>query len=377
MKPIRLLLTSRTLAVLTTIFYVAVLTSCSKDGDTIFLPDPAERQASTAPLVTVIYDAEGVGDQSYNDLIYQGVEEAAVRYGLRTLQLSPESNEAGLVMLERLFEQMSTANDTVRRLCIVASPVYDEFVRKNCNRLERNERANLLYLETSTPLQGKGSTLHLPYYGAMYEAGNMASLFATKVMLFGANPVNESVAEAINGFTDGFNDRQSDIASSVDTDDKGFLAGFLEMHYIGENAGDGFDIDDETALALLKYYDIMNMYSDMIVPVCGGAANAFARLADITSAYSYMGVDCAQTSVFSPFSAVKHIDRAVMLCIGQWLSAENMPKHQSLGLASGYTEVVLHPYSNEIKALVQKYLTDAVRNEIHQQAIRKEEAYGH
>ena len=32
-----------------------LLVSCSKDGNTIYLPDPNEEQASSAPLVTVIY----------------------------------------------------------------------------------------------------------------------------------------------------------------------------------------------------------------------------------------------------------------------------------------------------------------------------------
>ena len=365
----------RTLVILTAIIAVGVLSSCSKEGDTIFKPDPNERQASTAPLVTVVYDADGVGDQSYNDLIYQGVEEAALRYGLRTLQLSPQTHAEGLAILERLFEQMSTANDTVRRLCIVTSPVYDEFVRKNNSRLERNERASLLYLDTATPLEGKGSTLHLPYYGAMYEAGNIAPLFAVYVTFFGANPVSELVAEALKGFTDGFNDRQDDIESSADTDDIGFQEGFLQVQYLGEKADEGFNIDDEKALILLKDNDITNMYSNMIVPLCGGAASVFTRFADITSAYTYMGINNPQTSIYSPCSVVKHIDRAVIKCIGQWLSAESMPKHQSLGLSSGYTEVVLHPYSNFAKTTVQKYLTDAVMNEIHQQAIRKEEAY--
>lgn len=351
-------------------------TSCSKDGDIIYLPDPNEQKASTAPLVTVVYDAEGVGDQSYNDLIYRGVEEAAVNYGLRTLQLSPLTNEEGLADLERLIQQMSTANDTIRRLCIVASPVYDEFVRKNSSRLESNPRADLLYLETTTPLQGKGSTLYLPYYGAMYEAGNIASFFASNVTLFAANPVNESVAEAVKGFSDGFKDRQGETAGDDQTDYDDIDEGPLKVHYLGEKAGDGFAIEDETAFELLKEYEVVSPYDHLIVPICGGAASTFSRLVDITSAYTYMGVDCAQNSVFSPYSAVKHIDRAVAQCISQWLSAEGMPKHQSLGLASGYTDVVLHPYNNYYKTLVDENLTTSVMNEIRQQAIRKEEAYG-
>ena len=40
------------------------------------------------------------------------------------------------------------------------------------------ELNNLLYLETSEPLDGKGSTLCLPYYGAMYEGGAQAQALA-------------------------------------------------------------------------------------------------------------------------------------------------------------------------------------------------------
>ena len=90
--------------------------SCTKDGDTVYKPDPAEQQVSTAPLVIVIHNVEGVGDQSYNDLIYQGVEDAALQHGLRTLQLSPKTQREGLSYLEELFQQMSAASDTIRRL---------------------------------------------------------------------------------------------------------------------------------------------------------------------------------------------------------------------------------------------------------------------
>ena len=76
--------------------------ACTKEGDVIYQTDPADAP-STTPLVTVIYDPNGVGDGNYNDL---------------------------------------------------------------------------LYLETSEPLDGKGSTLCLPYYGAMYEGGAQAQALA-------------------------------------------------------------------------------------------------------------------------------------------------------------------------------------------------------
>lgn len=82
------------------------------------------------------------------------------------------------------------------------------------------------------------------------------------------------------------------------------------------------------------------------MPVCGGAGTTFMRLCDLIGGYDYMGIDAQAISSRSPYSTVKHIDRAVALCIEQWLSSEGMPKHQTLGLADGYTEVVTHPMAD-------------------------------
>ena len=353
---------------------LVTVVSCTKDGDTVYKPDPAEQQASTAPLVVVIHNVEGVGDQSYNDLIYQGVEEAALQHGLRTLQLSPKTQQEGLAYLEELFRQMSAASDTIRRLCIVTGPAYDDFIRKNNSRLEKNPRADLLYLETNKPLEGKGSTLQLPYYGAMYKAGSIASFFASRVTLVGANPVDMAVVGAVEGFTSGFNDRQEssifNLQSSIYEADA-----TLSTIYLSENANSGYAVNDEDALRLLRDNDIDNEYTDLLVPVCGGAVSTFARLAGITNGYTFMGVDTSWPSVYCHFSVVKNIDLAVEQCIGQWLSAEGMPKHQSLGLATGYTELLLHPQNAEVRNMVQQQLTDAVMANIHEQAIRKEAEY--
>ena len=63
------------------------LVACTKEGDTIYQPNPNEKKPPTTPLVTVIYGPNGLGDRSYNDLIYKGVEMAAKLYGVRILQL--------------------------------------------------------------------------------------------------------------------------------------------------------------------------------------------------------------------------------------------------------------------------------------------------
>lgn len=339
---------------------ILLLTACTEDGDIIYQPDPADA-ASTRPLVTVIYDPNAVGDRGYNDLIYQGVEQAALEHGLRTMQLSPSTATEGLAYLQTMFQQMETAQDTIRRLFIVAAASYDDYLRQNVQRIEANPYTDLLYLETDTPLGGKGSTLYMPYYGAMYEAGAIAQATYPEVLLVAANPVVESVAGAVKGFTDGFNTKYT-AADFEQT---------LRTIYLSDEAAGGFTIADSTAMRIMTQQE-WEGFEQLLVPVCGGASVTFQQLCYLLGGYDYVGIDVTATSTGCPYSAVKHIDRAVSHCIGQWLSPEGMPKHQSLGLVDGYTEVVLHPYTNTQKNTFAEQLSDELRSKIHNDAIRKE-----
>lgn len=255
------------------LLFSLALAACTKDGSTIYQINPDEEKPSTAPLVTVIYGPNSLGDRSYCDKIYRGVEASASKRGLRTLHLMPESMEQGQTYLEMMFQQMESAQDSIRRLFVVASPVYDEFIRKNNSRLEKNPYADLLYLETSTPLDGKGSTLYLDYYGAMYMAGSICkSSFVMDILLLVlANPYTQSVVEAGEGFVEGFNSTTHDKEKT------------LKIQYLSEEPGGGFQLADTTALRI--YEEAGEGRGDVcVVPVCGGAMNAFFR---IMPDYSY------------------------------------------------------------------------------------------
>ena len=342
---------------------VLCLSSCSKEGDTIYQSPPEDLPAQS-PLVTVVYDPDALGDRSYNDLIYKGVEQAAKEHGLRTLQLSPSSRQEGLAYLENLFTDLSTRQDTIRRLVIVTSPLYDEFLRKNNRRLEKNPRADLLYLETRTPLEGKGSTLYVPYYGAMFEAGAIAVHFSSEVLLVGANPRNESVKDALQGFRDGF-------ATDIFPYNREKT---LNVEYLGSAADEGFSIEDTTAMKFL--IDREDQYVlPLLVPVCGGAAGTFHRMNETLQFCFIMGVDVPMVSTSCPYSAVKRVDRAVAQCITQWLSSDGMPKHQSLGLADDFTGVEIHTVSSLMSIAFHGELTDDILKAAHDEAVRKEAEY--
>ena len=347
---------------------VMMLAACTKEGDTIYEWDPDEPKASTAPLVTVIYGQDALGDRSYNDLIYQGVEEAAAKYGLRTMQLSPTSYDEGKAYLENMFQTVSQSqNDTVRRLYIVAAAGYDDYIRQNSHLFDSNPNADLLYLETPEPLAAGGSTLYLPYYGAMYEAGAIQPVFNESATLVVSNPEDQTVVGAAKGFADGF---YTDYYR-IEYDSLEISWGFtweknLQTIYLAEHTGQGYNIDETTA------FQVLNECEYTIIPICGGSGYTMMYLCEIASSHGYVGIDVENESC--TMSILKHIDRAVGLCIGQWLSPEGMPKHQVLGLKEGYTGVALHLRDYRLEQY-NKYIPETLRQQIHEDAVRKEEEY--
>ena len=363
-----------------------ILTACTKDGDTIYMPNPDEPQPSTAPLVTVIHNVDALGDRSYNDLIYQGVEKTAHQYGLRTMQLSPTSYEEGLAYLQTIFQGVSTTQgDTTRQLFIICATGYDDYVRQNAHLFAENPYADLLYLETTEPLpEGCGSTLYLPYYGAMYEVATMVPITDRDALIVASNPEDLTVAGAVKGFNDGF------LADYYDIDEEYIVGEGDEQEtinypkrigtiYLAEHAGEGYNVPDTTLINRLfkepiKEFDFT--LEPILIPICGGTGSTLNYLMNILGAYHYVGVDVDVISPDCRFSCLKHIDRAVGLCIRQWLSPEGMPRHQVLGLASGYTGVAVHFHEDiYFEDYFNSIITAEVRQQIHEDAIRKEEEY--
>lgn len=346
---------------------VMMLAACTKEGDTIYEWDPNEPKASTKPLVTVIYGQDALGDRSYNDLIYQGVEEAAVKYGLRTMQLSPTSYEEGRGYLESMFQTVQNLNDSVRRLFIVCAAGYDNYIRQNSHLFDSNPNADLLYLETPEPLAAGGSTLYLPYYGAMYEAGAIQPVFNESATLIISNPEDQTVVGAGKGFTDGFYTDYYRIEYDSLEQSWGFTwEKNLQTIYLAEHTGEGYNIDETTA------FQVLNECEYTIIPICGGSGYTMMYLCEIASSHGYVGIDVENESC--TMSILKHIDRAVGLCIGQWLSPEGMPKHQVLGLKEGYTGVALHLRDYRLEQY-NKYIPETLRQQIHEDAVRKEAEY--
>ena len=106
---------------------------------------------------------------------------------------------------------------------------------------------------------------------------------------------------------------------------------------------------------------------------------------DVETAFSKMppvkvaGIDTYYDNYTSQYSILKHIDRALAQCIRQWYTDGKIPKHQTLGLEEGYTEVIL----NKVRKIyiweppgydgdTIPCLTPEMKQEMHKEAVRKE-----
>lgn len=344
---------------------LAVCLGCSREP--IYRPDPSDAPGTT-PLVTVLYDPGALGDMTYNDLIFEGVERAAFGHGIRTRQYAPRNQEEGLSFLSGIFDQMSDPADTVRQLLVIAGSSYDDYVRANNRRLEANPRADLLYFETKVPLEGKGSSVHIRTYGAMYEAGAFSPLFANQVLLVAANPYD--VADAIKGFQAGF---QSEFAKEIEYTPYGERT--LTIEYLSDQPGEGFSIDDASAIHLLYDQPWQEGFTGLIVPLCGGASGVFRRLAEGDNYFSILGIDKEILSTACQYATVKHADQVAELCIDQWMSETGLPKHQSLGLDEYYCETVFCPAEPEDMGVIIDLITGQRKSALRKEAIQKEAEY--
>jgi basic membrane protein A len=227
-------------------------------------------------------------------------------------------------------------------------------------------------METSTPLEGKGSTFYIDYYGAMYMGGCMAHYGASDLLtVLLANPYTQTVREAGEGFIAGYND-------SPHWDDRFPVQ--LHVRYLSEEPVGGFILADSTAL---RIYDEEKHFLEeertnevTFVPICGGAMHTIIRAlhARMISTDNYVGIDGDMTDddAFCVFSIVKHIDKVTVDYIGLWLNG-SMPKHQTLGLADGATGAVWGKYNYSGKGGYYRFPEKVDMDSLRQVAIRKEE----
>lgn len=326
------------------LFFFSLMSSllfaaCSDD-------DPQEAQLDETPMMVVVYPIDGLGDRSYVDNIYRGVEKAALEHGLKVQHLMPYTYEEGAAYIENFMK--SDVEEPNRRLYIITDPSFEELVMRLAPQFAESDKRQLLFLETRKEIPHT-HTLYLPFYGVNFAAGRLAQQMTdvNRVAIFQANDQLAILKEATQGFSDGFAAGEGQSLNTYIMDE-----GFL-----------GFAMADKLYQEAYRINDLF----DLVLPLCGGSAQGlfrYNREYPSTSFYT-VGID-NDMSIYSdrvPFSCVKHMDRIIQRCVEQWMDGE-LPVHQSLGLKEGFTELVLAPkYEQQFAAQLSQVVAEAIERE--------------
>ncbi len=324
-----------------------VAVSCTK---TVYVEKPIE--PDKRPIVYFVSKEGSLGDFGYVDSIYRGVVRGTSECGmmLSLLNLPPEESSMELVLGE-LLEYLPEVGRERRVLVVIANDHLEPVLHKYDELLSGTSGVDCLLTESSD-LTLPVHSIRLPQYGVCYQAGRVAGRWIenlSDVLVVSANSGEEALGEMSGGFIAGLKAGDQDIS--------------VEEKLLSDTDG-GYDMADD---AYRMCYDIDGKYG-LVLPLCGGTCQGFYRYnRENPSRFWTLGVDCdmQRYSPDVPFSVVKHMDRVMQKWISRWGDGEEMPRHLSLGLASGYTGIVVaDAYQNEgISALAESYYAEALKRE--------------
>ena len=311
------------------------ISSCSHDEQ--------EEIVATRQLHVLLLPHE-LGDMGYGDAILRGVQ--TIRRDTPDLEVriyQPESTEEGKAIF---YKWATSENHSQPSLFIVTS---DEYEAAMCEYFDKNSLASgkdILLFESENlenlPIHYFTTTT----YGASYIAGVTAFACSTKppLLVFGSLWDSSSYC-GLDGFAEGYTSRSaSDII------------------------GDHVLSDDWSGYAMAnEVYAMMEEWVDkygFIYPIAGGSNHGIYRyLREYTTDTYTAGydADCSHLCANVVGSTIKHIDRLLVVYIGEWLTSGTMPEQTIYGLESGYIEWMLAPdYEEAYGDLVESVREEAI-----------------
>lgn len=345
------------------------------------------------PCIAVLYPPHALGDGSFYDNISYAVHLSAIENGAIAFDMVP----ADLTEAENKLEVALTLHYSNKDVLIIcADPLYLPLLEK---REQSVLEAQQIFLLESREVENPCiSTAILPNYGMSFLSGvAVKNLFKTltiekgKAICLLANDTNSLLLDGLKGFSDGFEGEWNGKIYSPEE------AVFEEGEFAEYRKNAPFVavklVDDETEqnmsneeISLAGFYKATAAYVlsailqssenpyDFYYPMCGSSILGLLRYSFENHDYPFLtaGVN-SEVSAYSDyvvFSAIKHIDKVVKLCISQWFNDKTIPHFQEFGLKDGYTEVV-------VDSFLANYfpdLKDAVEN-AKETAILKEREY--
>lgn len=312
-----------------------LMAACSSDNGT--LPEPDVKKQ-----VIVLFSPGGLGDQSYNDCILEGVQTFKKEWHDRVdvYIYCPGSVEEG----KRVFSDwLALPGDRTPALFVVASSDYEPMIEECLARNELTGQQQVLLFESSNTRRLPVSTFQISMFGPSYIAGKTVSeIGMTSPLIVLANPSDSPIRAAADGFRAGFGDGS-------------------EICYLA---------DDWTGyVAASETYRNMSDWSrshDFIFSVAGGSNSGIYRYSRENSCLPLLaGMDVDQSPLSAAIigSVIKNIDRAIMEYLSDWAISGKLPESQVYGLESGYSDWYVAPGYPMLEEIKSKYLQEAIRKE--------------
>lgn len=305
-----------------------------------------------SPIVVMLCSPNGLGDVNYEDRMYSAVCNMAQENGFRTWCISPRTRGEGK---RALLDYMNASRgDGIRRLYIVFSPMNTQLPYIGLFSAALPDDGSSELLVVSPPLEYENvHTADIRMYGMYYTAGMIvAKTFGVEDDLAYCeyDDCDPDLQQAGLGFSCG----------AADGTDK-----YVEISVNEECRYDEEWYYNETYLFVDT--NILNdngWYFQLYLTKPMFKATVIRDPETIRNYYTVgVDMDCSMYSDRVMFSCVRHVDRLMELCIGQWMSPEGLPHDQQYGFDSDFAEIVFSPGYDYLRPIADSVYSDAVKKE--------------
>lgn len=325
---------------------ISVISACSDDtgeGD--------EEMVSSCYVLTLICSPNGLGDDGYNDKIFEGVCRFLDVYGdeVEFHLKTPLSIDAALRDYEDWLAEPE--KDGKNDLLVLAGSEYRDFPSLKGGPLGHRK---VLLFETKRRDYPVGVyTFNLSMYGVSYWAGSVVGMSSgdfelqDSTLVLAAMPGEPVLEEAIRGYSDGF-----------------YAQGgrFCRTCYLADSY-DGFIMPDSA----YRMLDRMGEDYWMVYPLLGGSAAGVYRYSRevLWTPTIGMDVDCSSITTAVLFSVVRKMDGVVEMYLEDWVAGKEWPVNQTFGLSSGWVDIVVSPklLYNDMATMVEACRAEAVEKD--------------
>ena len=324
------------------------LVACS--GDETWRPDDVSLGLEKWRL-TLICSPNGLGDNGYNDKIFEGVCRFLDVYGdeVEFHLKTPLSIDAALQDYEDWLAEPE--KEGKNDLLVLAGSEYRDFPSLKGGPL--GHRKVLLFERKGGDYPVGVYTFNLSMYGVSYWAGSVVGLSSgdsellDSTLVLAAMPDEPVLEEAIRGYSDGF-----------------YAQGgrFCRTCYLADGY-EGFAMPDSA----YRMLDRIGEGYWMVYPLLGGSAAGVYRYSRevLWTPTIGMDVDCSSITTAVFFSVIRKMDGVMEMYLGDWVAGKEWPVSQTLGLSSGWVDIVVSPRlsDNNMATMVEACRTEAVEKD--------------